>query len=206
MNNLKQLLKKCVIFCAFMCVTITLTADEVKAKNFVDKVAKDIIKTVSNESMSDVQLKSSLRKIILSNFDITWMSKFVAGQAYKNLSEEKKQEYTEAYSSYLISSYLPILRKYTNESYSINKTTVTGPKNFDVDVIILRNNGKPPLSLRYHIVELENGDVKARDMVIEGVSTILNQRSEFINTIQSKGVEGLIAELKSGANKNKNMA
>ncbi len=189
------------IFILVISYTSITIAGTKEVQEFADDVANKIISIVKKNT--DQKVKSQqLYELIKSNFDVQWMSRFTLARNYKKLSEEQRRSYIDLYSSYLNNSYSPILMKYSDESYKINKVTKSGPKDYDVDITIVRKDASP-LKLKYHIKEVAPKSYKAVDMVIEGVSTILNQRSEFASIIQNKGIDGLLGDLREGKIKSK---
>lgn len=179
-------------------VTCTATADDAKIRAFVDNVAHSIIATVSNKQNSVDKVNASILSIIQNNFDVAWMSRFALGKNYKVLSDQQVQEYVKLYEHYLLASYSPILRKYNGQFYNITKIAQSGAQDYDVDIKIMGRDGSKPVSIKYHIKEMPTGEYRAMDMVVEGVSTISTQRSEFSDTIQTKGVDGLFSDLRAG--------
>ena len=61
--------------------------------------------------------------------------------------------------------------------------------------IVRPNNSK--VSIEWHMYQNEKGDLKIYDVVVEGVSMALTQRSEFSGILQQGGVKKLIDDLKA---------
>ncbi len=62
---------------------------------------------------------------------------------------------------------------------------------------IIRPNGAPPAKVDWRVTRAD-GAYKITDVVVEGVSMAVTQRSEFASVIQRNGgkVEGLLAMLR----------
>lgn len=184
-------------FCAiFILFCMPVAAGDQEVKTFVDKVAHEIIGIVKNKTSPASAKDPQILEVLKRNFDIKWMSKFTLGKHYKELSEDQKKQYFDLYTYYLLANYSPILMKYSDEKYNIVRVMKADKNSYDVDVDIIRNEG-PKIKLRYHITEEKQNEYKAVDMLIEGVSTILNQRSEFAHIVQSRGIEGFLQELRN---------
>jgi phospholipid transport system substrate-binding protein len=181
-------------------------ADEAGVRSFVDGVAQNIIQVVSNKKNSVSKVDSEILGIIKSSFDIEWMAKYTMGKNYKSLTEAQWREYKGLYQHYLLIVYSPILRKYDGQSYKITRVTssTSRPSEYDCDVTIISPDNKPPISLRYHIKEVSEGRYLAMDMVVENISTIFSQRSEFSSIVQTKGIDGLFVEMRAGKLKSSN--
>src|SRR5918996_1289515 len=70
-----------------------------------------------------------------------------------------------------------------NERDAVVATRVTG-------------GGRPPLKVDWRVRELDGGDLVAIDVIVEGISLIVTQRSEFSSVIERRGMDGLLAELR----------
>ena len=56
--------------------------------------------------------------------------------------------------------------------------------------------GGPPLKVDWRVRERDDGGLVAIDVIVEGVSLIVTQRSEFAAVIERQGMDGLLAELR----------
>ena len=167
-------------------------ANEKTVESFVNSVAHKIIKVVTSTSSSETQKRSEIKSIISNNFDIKWMSKFVLGRNYKALSPAKQKEYQKLYLNYLVGNYFPIMVKYDNDKFVINHINKASKTSYNVDTTIQRVD-KPTVSIRYHI--RDKSSLKAVDMIVEGISTIISQRSEFDSIIQQEGLHGFMKKM-----------
>jgi ABC-type transporter MlaC component len=57
----------------------------------------------------------------------------------------------------------------------------------------------PPLAVDWRVRELDDRSLVAIDVIVEGVSLIVTQRSEFGAVIERQGLDGLLAELRRRA-------
>lgn len=182
----------------FITTTNIVLAQEQKPESFVSGVAQKIINIVKSKSTNEAQKKSSIRSVINQNFDVPWMSKFVLGRNYKALSSADQQEYTKLYLNYLVGNYFPILIKYDNDKFYVKHANKVSKNSYDVDTVIERA-GKQSVSIKYHIKEVDSS-FKAVDMIVEGISTIISQRSEFDSIIQNDGIHGFMNKMKEKYN------
>ncbi|MBP9792239.1 MAG: ABC transporter substrate-binding protein [Rickettsiales bacterium] len=183
---------------SFACVILMLIANSSLAstkdvEQFINTVAQNVIKTVTNKATSEQQKKAEIKSIIATNFDTDWMSNFVLGRNYKALSAEQQQTYKKLYLNYLVGNYFPILMKYDNDKFTINQINKASNTNYNVDTTIQRLN-KPSVSIKYYIKETDSS-LKALDMIVEGISTIISQRSEFDSIIQQDGLDGFMQKM-----------
>ncbi|MEQ9115601.1 MAG: ABC transporter substrate-binding protein [Rickettsiales bacterium] len=184
------------IFIAILLINTASLADE-GVKKFINGVADRVISVAGNKSYSKKQKAAHMMEVMKSNFNIRWMSKFVLGSSYRDLNDKQKSTYYNSYQKYLLYSYLPNLLQYSNETFRIISVKEMGKKDCTVETEIIRHNGKPPIKLSYHVKKRSNGSYKVVDIIAEGISAILSQRSEFKEIIQQSGVNGLIDLIKN---------
>jgi phospholipid transport system substrate-binding protein len=56
--------------------------------------------------------------------------------------------------------------------------------------------GQPALKVDWRVRERGDGNLVAIDVIVEGISMIVTQRSEFSAVIERRGMDGLLAELR----------
>ena len=57
------------------------------SKNFIEKLGKEVIDTVSDEKLSDSQRRSNFRYLYLNAFDNFYISRFVLGRYWKRIDK-----------------------------------------------------------------------------------------------------------------------
>jgi phospholipid transport system substrate-binding protein len=176
-----------------MLMTISSSANETEVKKFVAGFADDIISIVKHRSATNNSKADKLFRIVTSTFDTEWMGRFALGRDYRKFSSSEKSKYHKLYNLYLRNTYFPILMKYEDESYSVNRVTQTGTNLYNISVVIVRP-GRSPIDLDYTVKQKGNR-YKMLDMSIEGVSTVFTQKSEFGSVLSRNGVEGLFESL-----------
>ncbi len=198
-------MKKIALFLTIIFSAFLSQAQNEKMEAFVDDIATQVIKIASNKDYSISAKTSHFKKLMEKNFDTEWMAKFAIGRLYKSLDEKQKAEYLNQYETYLLYSYLPNLLRYTDESFKIINTEQSGKRNFAVHTEIIRKDGKPPVKTTYIIRPIDDDQTQFKiiDIVVEGISTIMSERSEFKEITTNSGADHLIKLL---ANKNAKLA
>ena len=160
----------------------------------------DYTSQLKNQNLSPDEEKARLHNILNTYFDPAYTKRWILGRHWKVLSKEQKHEFTTVFSNYFISTFISkSLNKYnfnegdlriiTNEEYKKGHYRIHSE---------YQESGQAPLKLDWFIIKNRNsGFHKIRDVRIEGISLLMNWRSQVQSTIRSKGFEGLIEELKS---------
>src|SRR5690606_10743267 len=108
----------------------------------------------------------------------------------REATPEQQKRYTELYHKFLISTYVPRFREYTNQKFTILKSQETDNREYLVDTEII-SPGEPPIKVSYRVRQ-ENGGYRIIDVIAEGVSLITTQRSEFNSILAREGLDSLL--------------
>lgn len=173
-------------------------ASEVKfeqVRQYVDTVGNQVLAVV-NGTGGDDQKQTQLRQLFVENVDIDWMGHFSLGRYGQQISQADRTRYMDAYKKYLLKHYTVNFADYTGSKY-----TVTDVKGESKGRYLVMMKIKSPQAQKqetqagYRLYAGANGQLKIVDIIIEGVSLLSTQRSEFASVVQQKGVDGLIQEL-----------
>jgi phospholipid transport system substrate-binding protein len=178
-------------------ISLLSFAQEENVKIFIDQVARSLIDTMKNPNATTERKRQQIKTIIEQNFDVAWMSEFAIGVNYKKLSDPQKTRYAASYLNYLLNNYFPILMKYdSDDSYEILGIQKIDQKDYDAKIKLITKKSETPIMLKYRIRTKDTG-YKCLDMVVEGVSTLVSQRAEFISIVQRSGVDEFLRQLES---------
>ena len=165
------------------------------SKNFVEKLGKEVIETVSDEKLSDSQRRSNFRYLYLNAFDNFYISRFVLGRYWKRIDKSVKEEFVKTFNDYIVSTYAPKFKGWQGEFKAVDALIEKNFYNVKMDVI---NKDGPVLKLIWKIYLDKNKNYKILDVNIDGVSMLVTQRAEFMSVIKNNpdGVVGLIKAMK----------
>lgn len=168
------------------------TADASQA--FIDQIASDVLSIVKNDALEDDCKTLKLQELFAHAVDIKWVGKFVLGRHYRAANDEQKIAYLDAYEPFIIHNYVGRLTKYTGQTYEITSTRKDASGDHLVSMKLLDPNG-PPILLDYRVRGEKKADFKVVDIIVENVSLITTQRSEFNAVVNNKGLDFLIKAL-----------
>jgi phospholipid transport system substrate-binding protein len=110
---------------------------------------------------------------------------------YKNRSDKEREEFTQLFKKLLENSYASKIENYRNETINYVGEQIKG-KYALVKTQIVRKDGV--IDVDYKMLK-ENGQWLVYDFVIEGVSLILNFRSQFSKIISTDSYATLVSKL-----------
>ncbi|PIR37135.1 MAG: hypothetical protein COV35_11110 [Alphaproteobacteria bacterium CG11_big_fil_rev_8_21_14_0_20_39_49] len=188
------------IFRSRFLITLVITfianvayADVEGAQKFVKELGDTTIETAKSTELSVDDKEQKLIELFEKSVDTAWIAKFVMGQYWRDMSEEKQNEYKKLYHKYLLQTYVPEFKTYTDEKLKFLGSEKEYENEYIVKTEIVSANGKA-----YRVdykVRKDANDYKIFDVVAEGISLITTHRSEFGSIVSRKNVDFLIKKL-----------
>ena len=165
--------------------------------SYVISTTEKAIKTLTDESTDPQEKEARFGKLFDENFDIPSISRFVLGKYWKSATTTQKKEFIVTFRNYIVKTYSSRFSEYTGEKLTlINSENESNPKLFIVHTALNREDA-PPIKVDWR-VGLKKDRYVILDIIIEGISLAITQRSEFVSVIdQNDGnVDNLIKLLK----------
>lgn len=167
------------------------------ASRYIEGVAKNALATISNAKLNKSQKQASLDKLFKDNVDIPWIGRFVMGRFWKQATDAQKTSYLKEYEKFLIQHYTSRFTDYTSGSFTITSVKDDGEGEFTVNMELKGDKKNDPPVLVDYRVRKQGGGFKIFDVIVEGVSLITTQRSEFSSVISQHDIDYLITQLKN---------
>ena len=164
------------LFCSFNFTAHS--SNFLEEENFVTSFADSAISILSNDTISDAERTSSFTELVMSSIDLNLISKFVLSKAWKNASDEQKENYLIAFKDYFVSSYANKLDQYTGERVDVIGSQEAGKYVIVESNIIREGTDTLKINLKWRLLNKDN-QIKIIDLNIEGISLVIAQREEF---------------------------
>ena len=164
---------------------------------YVIEITKNAINTLTDESINQKKKETKFGELFDKNFDIPSISRFVLGKYWKQASLDQKKQFIKAFRNYVVKTYSSRFNEYSGEQLTlINFENESNPKIFIVHTALKRKDA-PPIIVDWRIGKKKENFV-ILDIIIEGISLAITQRSEFVSVIdQNEGnIDQLISILK----------
>ena len=164
------------LFCSFNFTAHS--SNFLEEENFVTSFADSAISILSNDTISDAERTSSFTELVMSSIDLNLISKFVLSKAWKNASDEQKENYLIAFKDYFVSSYANKLDQYTGEKVDVIGSQEAGKYVIVESNIVREGTDTLKINLKWRLLN-KNNQIKIIDLNIEGISLVIAQREEF---------------------------
>jgi len=204
MNKLNTLL--CIgLSVLLICLATVASATDL---NPPQKVIHDTSKLLYNVVKNDKEKLDNrdyvfqlVNDVLEPRVDLEKISRLVLGKYWRTASDEQKTRFQKEFKDLFVNTYATAFNEF--DEWTVNFLPMT----FDptqTRVIVkteIIQPSRPPVAVDYRMAVNKEGEWKAYDVIIEGISMITNYKSSFAQTIRNAG--GLDEVIQQLAEKNK---
>jgi phospholipid transport system substrate-binding protein len=139
-----------------------------------------------------------VEQTLLPNFDTPYAAQLVLGQHWRNATAEQRKRFVDAFYQSLLYTYGDAMVDFTADRLKVLPTKVAPTdERATVRTEIKRSNGTK-VGVNYSLRKV-NGQWKAWDVVIDGISYVKSYREDYGSEVQQEGLEAVIARLEDKA-------
>jgi phospholipid transport system substrate-binding protein len=167
------------------------------AKVFIRALADKAIASLTAKEISKPEREKRFRRLMLENFAIGGIAQFVLGRYWPRASDQEKTEYLKLFEDLMVAIYAERFSKYAGETLEVERTEVRNGNDALVYSEIKRIDATQPIKVAWRI-RGKPGAYKIVDVIVEGISMVQTQKSEFASFIQQSGgrLDALFAEMR----------
>ncbi|HXC90687.1 MAG TPA: ABC transporter substrate-binding protein [Stellaceae bacterium] len=145
-----------------------------------------------NKKAPAAERQARFRELFHDDFDSPGIARFVLGRYWRTASPEEQKEFLKLFEDYVVYVYTARLSDFQGEEFKINSAR-SDEGSVIVSTDVLTPGAPTPLKVDWRLVN-DDGVYKISDVIVEGVSMLVTQRSEFASIIQRHGgqVQGLL--------------
>jgi len=178
----------------------TQTPDQV-VQGIADDLGKAIEGHQSELKSDHDKLIKIIDGILLPRFDIDYASILVLGQNARTATAEQRARFAKAFYNSIAHRYAEGLLNYTKGRVRVLPSSGDlNDKRSIVRTQVVLDDGKT-LGVDYAFRKTKDGDWKAYDVIIEGISYITNYRNQVGAEIQKSSLDALITRLETQGEK-----
>ena len=168
---------------------------------FVQSTVNRAAETLGS-GLTKEQRIEELKKIAADTVDIKGIGFYSLGKHRKNLSNEKKNEYSRVFEEYFMTSFSSRLAEYSNPIIEVNSKEKINDNYTIVSSTLVATEKRPEIKIEWRIYTKNPNQPLIRDLIIEGLSLARTQKEEFNSIITSANgdIEALISNLKNFSN------
>ena len=164
---------------------------------YIISTTEKAINALTDNSITQNEKEKRFGKLFDENFDVPSISRFVLGKYWKSATTNQKKVFFVTFRNYMVKTYSSRFNEYSGEKLSLlNYENEPNLKLFVVHTALNRQND-PPIKVDWR-VGLKKDRYVILDIIIEGISLAVTQRSEFVSVIDHNdgNLDNLIKLLK----------
>jgi phospholipid transport system substrate-binding protein len=170
--------------------------DPSRAARFIQTTGQELVNAI-NSNAPVAQRRQQVAVILRRNVDIEGVGRFILGRWWRVATPAEQQEYMKLFEETLIHNLAARFGEFQGVRFTTGRAQQRSEDDVLVNTIIDRPNSQP-FSLDWRVGEV-NGQLKVVDVIAEGTSLRLTQRSEYSSVIQRNNgqVSALLAAMRN---------
>jgi phospholipid transport system substrate-binding protein len=164
------------------------------AKTFINDSGQKLV-AIINGPGSTAQKSADLRSLVNNIVAVDQIGKFVLGRYYRVATPAQRSEYMQLFHQTLAYNITTQIRAYQGVTFTTGRVT-NGPEGEMVSTEVSRQ-GQSPAHVQW-VVDTVDGQPKIVDVVVEGTSLRVTERSDYSSVINDHGgqVDALLTAMK----------
>jgi phospholipid transport system substrate-binding protein len=168
-----------------------------QARQFIDRTAKEMIAVIDGNAPTE-QKRAQLQQIIDRAVAVEEVGRFCLGRYWRAATPEQRQQYLQLFHRVLLNSITGHIGEYKGVTYTLGRPV---PGNGGIEVpSVLNRPGQPSANLTW-LVSGDGGNPKIIDVIAEGTSMRITQRSDYDSYLSRNGgrISALLEAMKRQA-------
>ena len=156
-----------------------------EATALIKDLGDEAVAMLSNKSLSNDESIRQFRQLLNKRFALKGIARFVLGRYWRIADFPQRQRYLKLFEDYIVNSYAARFRNYDGEQFIVLGENVDN-RGWAVVTTRIKRPGGDPIEVLWHLQE-RLGAVRIVDVMIEGISMSLTQRSDFAASVRTAG-------------------
>jgi phospholipid transport system substrate-binding protein len=171
------------------------------AEEVVRRLVDQVWQLLAERGVEQVD-NQDLHSVLDEGTDLSLLGRLVLGRYWRQANARQRTEYLRLFRRYMLQTFIQRLRQYAGTElgnagarFQIIASRPVGER----DVLVQSRVAPPtsqPLRVDWRLRE-RPGEPVIIDLIVEGISLLVTQRSEFAAVLERSGVDGLLAELRA---------
>ena len=163
---------------------------------FVRLLGQQAIAVLADQDLNSADRQRVFRELLIDRFDMPSIGRLVMGRHWRRATAEQRDVFGPLFQDFVVATYGRRLEAYSGEQLTMGRAREVSKKVTGVSSKVTRRQGQPiDVSWMLH---RKDGRWYVIDVVIEGISMVISQRSEFAAVIGRRGgIDGLIESIRS---------
>lgn len=155
------------------------------AKSFISTMSQKALSFLADPAMSQEQKAREFQHLLESSFDMNTISRFALGRYWRTATPEQRKEYQDLFRQMVLNVYSERFDEYSGQEFVVRGVRNEGESDAIVSSFVVSQQG-PEIQVDWR-VRHKKDKFKIIDVMVEGVSMTVTQRSDFASVIQRGG-------------------
>jgi phospholipid transport system substrate-binding protein len=162
---------------------------------FVQSLGTTALMSLTGKDIDRHTREDRVRKILRDNFDVAAIGKFALGTYWRDATDSQKKEYMSLFEDMIVQTYTTRFEDYSGQKLKVTGSEPSGSTDYIVTSQVVQQDG-PPVNLQWRVRKKDS--LRVVDVIVEGVSMSVTQRSDFSSVIQNGGgkLDALLSHLR----------
>ncbi len=156
-----------------------------EAKALIKALGDAAVDMLSNQQSTQQEKIRRFRHLLNQSFALKGIGRFALGRYWRHASRTQRRRYLKLFEDYIVNSYAARFGNYAGESFLVLDERIDDRGRATVSTRIQRPGGEP-VEVVWYLHE-RSGSVRIVDVMVEGISMSLTQRSDFASAVRTAG-------------------
>lgn len=155
------------------------------AQEFVDVMARTALGFLADKSLDQDRKKAAFADLLNDSFDMKTIGRFSLGRYWRVSTKDQRREYLDLFQNMVINVYSERFLEYSGQKFETRNYRRESEKDTIVTSFVIPEDGQE-IQVDWRI-RYKDGRFQVVDVIVEGVSMSMTQRSDFSAVIQRGG-------------------
>jgi phospholipid transport system substrate-binding protein len=171
------------------------------AEEVVQRLVDQVWQLLAERGVEQVD-NQDLHSVLDEGTDLSLLGRLVLGRYWRQANPRQRTEYLYLFRHYMLQTFVQRLRQYagTDLGHPGARFQIIASRPVGERDILVQSRVAPPTSQPLRVdwrLRERAGEPVIIDLIVEGISLLVTQRSEFAAVLERSGVDGLLAELRA---------
>jgi phospholipid transport system substrate-binding protein len=170
------------------------------AEQVVQRLVDQVLRLLDEGGVDNLD-QGVLLSVLDEGTDLTLLGRLVLGRYWREANQRQRTEYLQLFRHYMLQTLVQRLRQYVGSdlSYAGERFQIIASRPVGERDVLVQSRVAPPSSQPLRVdwrLRERPGEPVIIDLIVEGISLLVTQRSEFAAVLERGGVDGLLTELR----------
>ena len=175
-------------------VSAALANPQQKVQTYASDLGNQALAIIKAQG-SDADKQKKLEALFVENVDIPWIGQFVLGKHWRTITPEQQKRYLQHYQNFVVKYYTANFSNYAGQTFKVISAREDAPGEYLLSMALVHPTDQTKNVMIDYRVRSQGQKFRIFDIIVEGVSLITTQRSEFGSVVSRQGLEHLILQL-----------